>query len=1312
MAEQCDPQLLRPRAARKPVPTGEPPALPHAVLGEAGISRDPCGGYVLAPGGAFAFKARVNRAMQRGPGAKEELLDALFEAWAGPESLRCALRPTRAQDGDTVKDSLVRLLLQCEGVQTELAQRLLEALPDHQDELEGRAMPHAGMPLPKLVLSQFRWLDYVADGAALLETIAAMLQVVEAPLRRELVLVLPDLVQDDRASESAVTLLAELLREDSQFTAPVLESLSALHLDARQESEICVLVTQSVASSRAADLPAVLRFLLQHLTAENAPQVISALRSGLSLELLADDSEGGVDGSAGEALILDAILSSLRLRSDLGALIVAQLEGIKRAAEHRPVDWWLVCALAAASDAKSRARAAKLLDAKASKQLLQADLLRTAIIGHGVALRPHYAVQLQLAAGLVRSSSAVARHTGGVVYALLFHEYPEPFERQEMIGQMLTHAGSTIASEVDAALAVLVELAANRPAALSAFSSLITGVLDYLDGLTVSQARLAFELFARLAYDADEGGSRLADELQITIRKQLTSCAPRYKSLGVLGGCSLLGRLGARAVAGQCEGGVEETCLGGTAETAGGHGAVGGAAAGETEMDGAVRLQGARRSDAEALLSLMLKHAAAPDGSFGFLLHELSLLVAARAETGAPMLHPELIDLIKENITDSFETEYLNDIEALPEPHAAPRVRGVAPELALSLDGDEASIAVNVLPLLNVEHAAPQRRHALCTLSATFQLLRVCEAALSADGLDGVDAVLGCPLYLFSPSLLDDFDAQRVEVKETVCLALFYTVDWLRELVNAFCSQPDHSLRVKVVKRLRQLTWMERTLDRCLGHTPSFKLPSALLSAGGALRPARKEALEPKRSTDARAEERALKAAAVARGKGKGKEKVVALKSKKKMRAGSDVESDGETVEDLADDIAGDAGLGAGTSAGPSKPAACEKKAKKPSPKAPAGALPTLPCLARVRPCLRGLSLDVSRLLTFSAISEQPESEELELVEALTPPAVHYLVSQLFDTVKLGLADASSMSVVRGSTSGAPTRAQDLSAMERRRLTPAALLARLKPALLTFRVHMKVLAELIPTTLRESDVVDAEAAFGGREDDQLNTRFVEPALLLLMQSLRAILESRQLSDECSQRELVDILAAFDNEHPADHVSLSQPPPCDAMHVESVGSQVRPSSGTDPAAACAAAFDFFDVLFSTMPSIALQSELIALARAILGVLMRHTPSDAEEVAARRARLSDLASSCLQVRAREVNDLEPPVTRHPSPITRTRTRTRHPSPVTRTRTPVNRTAPAREFATGRTAPATCVVSHCTARTRRRSRLQDVAREGAGD
>ena len=122
-----------------------------------------------------------------------------------------------------------------------------------------------------------------------------------------------------------------------------------------------------------------------------------------------------------------------------------------------------------------------------------------------------------------------------------------------------------------------------------------------------------------------------------------------------------------------------------------------------------------------------------------------------------------------------------------------PLVRGVKPAVVLSLDGDDASIAVNLLPLLHAEGTPGARRHALCTLSATFQLLRVCEAAASADGLEGVDAVLGCPLYLFEPQLLETFEQQSTAVRETICLALFYSVDWLRELVSAFCSQNDRT---------------------------------------------------------------------------------------------------------------------------------------------------------------------------------------------------------------------------------------------------------------------------------------------------------------------------------------------------------------------------------------------------------------------------------------------------------------------------------------------------------------------------------------
>ena len=178
----------------------------------------------------------------------------------------------------------------------------------------------------------------------------------EAPLKREYVLVLPDLVHDGQHKD-AVGLLSALLQQDSQFTAPVLESLSSLQLDEEDEEEICGLVIGAVVSSKAADLPAIVRFLLAHLGEANATEVTTSLRHGLSKELLTaeppSEAVGGANAGA-EALLLDAVLSALRLRNELGALLLGELESIKRASEHRAIDWWLLCALSAAGDAKSK----------------------------------------------------------------------------------------------------------------------------------------------------------------------------------------------------------------------------------------------------------------------------------------------------------------------------------------------------------------------------------------------------------------------------------------------------------------------------------------------------------------------------------------------------------------------------------------------------------------------------------------------------------------------------------------------------------------------------------------------------------------------------------------------------------------------------------------------------------------------------------------------------------------------------------------------------------------------------------------------
>ena len=181
-AENVPPQSGMASLAKDPAATTaspQAPPVPSNILERAGLSRSSDGSYLLSD--AFLFRQKVDRECSD-PTKTEELVTALSDAWSDPDSLRAALQPTRtshaaaaAGSGVTsssifgesgIKDSVARLLLQCTNVQTALAEHLLEALQGHQDELDSPGC--AGMPLAKLVLSQFRWLEHVADGSGAL----------------------------------------------------------------------------------------------------------------------------------------------------------------------------------------------------------------------------------------------------------------------------------------------------------------------------------------------------------------------------------------------------------------------------------------------------------------------------------------------------------------------------------------------------------------------------------------------------------------------------------------------------------------------------------------------------------------------------------------------------------------------------------------------------------------------------------------------------------------------------------------------------------------------------------------------------------------------------------------------------------------------------------------------------------------------------------------------------------------------------------------------------------------------------------------
>ena len=532
----------------------------------------------------------------------------------------------------------------------------------------------------------------------------------------------------------------------------------------------------------------------------------------------------------------------------------------------------------------------------------------------------------------------------------------------------------------------------------------------------------------------------------------------------------------------------------------------------------------------------------------------------------------EVVDMLAERVTTYFESDYMADVETLS--LGRPLVHGLREHLTLGLDREPA-IAVNLLPLLRTSECPAAQRHKLNSLSSTFELLRVCEAAVAnGDELEAVDAVLGCPLILFDQSHLKDFNALPDAARSTACLALFYAVDWLRELLNAFATQTDPELRTKVVERLHQLRWLELELDGCLSHTPHFRLPG---DTGALFKP------KPVKAPTAK------------------KQKAAAAKRRK---AGSEVDSsENETDAEAATAAEAPKGEGGKGKGKATEGGAASKARGKPT---AAGAH-----FARLAPQLRPLSLETSRILTYAGTPS--EGQDGEAAEFLRPAAVHYLLSQLHSTLKATLAVPSRFP---GRPSASGGGAHDTSgASELRALSGAALLRRIEPAVYSFREHAQTLLELLPQVHLPSSHqeyrpnLDDKASFSAEPED-LHRPHVEPALRLLLKCLLLLVEAPQLRDAESEPRLLRMLA---------HLGSLELP-------EHHNGALSKASGAE---ACAAAFDFFLTLRPELPSLGAAHELMVLERAILR-LQNHVCGGADhvpEASLRQDGLATLADSIL-------------------------------------------------------------------------------------
>ncbi|KAK5872378.1 hypothetical protein PBY51_013089 [Eleginops maclovinus] len=766
------------------------------------------------------FQKRIQKQLQKSPrypGIVQEFTAGLESHIEEPGQFRNCLLPCvpRLSDGDSscvssFQESLLRMLLGIEMLQTSIINTLIEKIPEFM--LDGAG--DGGLSIPHIIINQLKWLDRVVDSKELAVKLMELVSVAPVEVQRDIITSLPEILDDSQHNDIARE-LNSLLQENTQLTVPILDALSSLSLSTSLLTEVRGAVMATLAAVQLEDLPVVVKFILHSVSASDAYEVVCSLRKKLELEqcvlppvLQASQSHMKSKGSAASsstaaggssqdsvALVLDGIKSAVRFQKLISEAFLKAIESVDEEEEHKVIDVLVLFILHSTNANQSRRGAERLLKLKVRNGLIQEALLQRTFRDYAQVMRGYFPSILALAQGLLRSPDPCVVPFGGHMYRHSFTAF-DSYCQQEVVGSLVTHVCSGVGGEVDMALELLCGLVTEKPSEMSLYAVFVKGILDYMDNLTPQQIRRLFHLLSTLAFGQQQQGSHIQDDMHIVIRKQLSSTVPKYKRIGIIGAVMIIGSMGAFRPK------VKESQTG--------------------------LLPQETLRQVTALLELVKSCSESSSEAAALYYDELANLILSS------ILDPQVQENIGKTVLDDFQDDFVMDI--------GPEILGsfpFKPTVIYNLDDDESQggIAINLLPLLAGEvqnkgeqksqtQKALKRVSPLC-LSPFFRLLRLCEEKQHKGDLEEIDALLGCPLILTDMDVVNKMESLSKAEREFICTLLFHTINWFREVINAFCGQKETEMKMKVMTRLQNITYLQTLLERALAGTPGYVPPVA-----------------------------------------------------------------------------------------------------------------------------------------------------------------------------------------------------------------------------------------------------------------------------------------------------------------------------------------------------------------------------------------------------------------------------------------------------------------------------------------------------
>ncbi|RIB11525.1 Fanconi anaemia protein FANCD2 [Gigaspora rosea] len=697
---------------------------------------------------------------------------------------------------DSTSDSLIRILLSIDFFQTTLVDQLLERLPTFISESDHDIIES---PIPQLILKQLKWLDNIVNPPQLTEKILEMIPITPLGIQKEIITSLPDIIIDSE-QKAVIRELIKLIDNDYRLIVPILDALPHFTLEEDLMCNVQKTVFDRLESADLDDLAVVVKFLLQTSSPDDAYNVVQQIREKVDFHSIGELQNEALNSKKHqkrkkeqipEALILDSIKLGIDIHKFVKDAWLKAISDVNITKNHKIIDILILLILHSIPSTKKKVET--IFHKKIVSGLFTPDILENTIKYHFEGLREYFSDILLLSECLLRSSQqqTTVSRAACTLYRSAFLVF-EPYQQQEIVASLVTHIGCGSPIEIESALSVLSHLVRIDIKKMSRFAIFVKGLLDYLDNLNIDQIRILFDVISKLVYeDANYDGSNggLLAEFSIVIQKQLSNPNEKYKQIGVIGALALVQTLGSTQNTGNPN---HEKMI----------------------------------STAIESFSKIERYCARSMTCLAFAYDELAWFISNG------MLERSLVDWIYNKVENMFSDTYIidnDDLAKLREDHYYLKEMPIEVWFGVDNDADD-SLKFNVYPMLCEPHVSQELRmqhlfkrdHIICCCS----MLRLVQACLNVKGgsLTEIGALLSTGLLLY-----EKVDIERMKsddysklMRETACDALFYSINWCRELVNDFWGS-DVDNQKNVISKLRHVIELEKLLNDLLEITPSFQ---------------------------------------------------------------------------------------------------------------------------------------------------------------------------------------------------------------------------------------------------------------------------------------------------------------------------------------------------------------------------------------------------------------------------------------------------------------------------------------------------------